>query len=137
MVVGYDTPIVVPAYHPPRPPSKTAVHASVAASQSPRLDSSRLATVAGDDRPCRQRPDPPPLDLQELIGDAYVHGAMEAELHNIMSVFSRRHEPTEAQAARLEAELRDTTYNSWRMLDLGSNYERVVRSLGPRPLNIV
>lgn len=137
MVVGYATPIVVREYHPPHPPSKTDVYASAAASQSPRPDSSRLAAVAGDDSPRRQKPDPPPLDLQELIGDAYVHGAMEDELQHIMSVFSCRHEPTEAQAARLEAELRDTTFNGWRMLDLSGNYERVVRSLGSRPLNIV
>lgn len=86
--------------------------------------------------PGKKRPPGPDLDLHEFIGDAYVHGAMESELHNIMGVYTCMHNPTTSQKAKLQAELDDEEYNGWRMLDMSSHYERILCTLGMRDLHI-
>ncbi|KAJ1323322.1 HET domain-containing protein [Microdochium nivale] len=73
----------------------------------------------------------------EFIGDSYVHGAMEGEIHNIMGVIPCKHEATPAQRAKVEAMLRDEKYDAWHMLDLSKNYERVVGTIGTRELHLI
>ncbi|KAJ8115777.1 hypothetical protein ONZ43_g4590 [Nemania bipapillata] len=73
----------------------------------------------------------------ELLGDAYVHGMMENEARCIIDEFNCKNEPTAAQWDKILQASDGGRGEPWATLSLSGQYERILKTLGPRTVRLV
>ncbi|KAI1322375.1 hypothetical protein F5Y16DRAFT_42009 [Xylariaceae sp. FL0255] len=73
----------------------------------------------------------------ELLGDAYIHGMMGNEANCITDEFKCKYEGTPAHWEKICKASDGGRGKSWQTLGLHGGYERILRTLGPRMVNLI